>query len=145
MIKKYEDAKKRERIMTAIGVVLCILSPLSVIVGSQIGQTIAGIIVMFIMIAAAVVIFICTPEAKEYDEYSQGTSMADEFREWKNDKKGVNSLRKTIRSCIWSISLALYFLISFTSGAWWITWVIFPLSASLSELAVTILDLKNMR
>ena len=44
---------------------------------------------------------------------------------------------------IWAIGFALYFLISFATGAWMITWVIFPLIGAVQGLVNAILDLKE--
>lgn len=44
-------------------------------------------------------------------------------------------LRKSVSSMIWAIGLALYFIISFATMAWHVTWVIFPLIKAVQELA----------
>ena len=51
-------------------------------------------------------------------------------------KKGINSM-------IWAIGLALYFIISFATFAWYITWVIFPIIGAVQGLVRAILDLKE--
>ena len=52
-------------------------------------------------------------------------------------------LKKGINSMIWAIGLALYFIISFTTFAWYITWVIFPIIGAVQGLVRAILDLKE--
>ena len=52
-------------------------------------------------------------------------------------------LRKSINSMIWAIGLALYFIFSFTTGAWHITWIIFPLVGAARGLVKAIMDLKE--
>ena len=52
-------------------------------------------------------------------------------------------LKKSISSMIWAIGLALYFIISFATMAWYITWVIFPIIGAVQGLVRAILDLKE--
>ena len=54
-----------------------------------------------------------------------------------------SSLKKGINSMIWAIGLALYFIISFATMAWYITWVIFPIIGAVQGLVRAILDLKE--
>lgn len=54
-----------------------------------------------------------------------------------------NRLRKGINGMIWAIGLALYFIISFATMAWYITWVIFPIIGAVQGLVQAILDLKE--
>lgn len=44
---------------------------------------------------------------------------------------------------IWAIGLALYFLVSFATFAWHITWLIFPITGAVQGLVRAILDLKE--
>ena len=52
-------------------------------------------------------------------------------------------LRKGVNGMIWAIGLALYFIISFATMAWYITWVIFPIIGAVQGLVRAILDLKE--
>ena len=50
-------------------------------------------------------------------------------------------LRKSIKSLIWAIGLAAYFIVSFSTGAWYVTWVIFPIIGAVQGLVIACLDL----
>jgi len=52
-------------------------------------------------------------------------------------------LRKSLDNMIWVIGLAVYFVVSFLTGAWYITWLIFPLTGAVKGLVRAILDLKE--
>ncbi len=54
-----------------------------------------------------------------------------------------SNLHKGLSSMIWAIGLAVYFLLSFSTGAWYITWVLFPIIAAVQGLVKAILDLKE--
>ena len=52
-------------------------------------------------------------------------------------------LRKSIGSIIGAAALALYFIVSFATGAWYITWLIFPIAGAVKGLLNAILDYKE--
>lgn len=52
-------------------------------------------------------------------------------------------LRKSINGVISAVTLALYLIISFTTLAWYITWVIFPLSAAVQNIVKACFELKD--
>lgn len=52
-------------------------------------------------------------------------------------------LRRSIRSAIWAVGLCVYFILSFATGAWYITWVIFPIIAAAQGLVIACMDLKE--
>ncbi len=51
--------------------------------------------------------------------------------------------RKNIRSAIWAVGLVVYFIVSFATGAWYITWLLFPIAGAVQELVSAILDYKE--
>lgn len=52
-------------------------------------------------------------------------------------------LRKSINGLITTLTLVLYFVISFATMAWYITWVIFPLSAAIQNVIKACFELKD--
>ena len=71
------------------------------------------------------------------EEPSPSDDVADE------DSTSKRKLRKTIGGIVGPIGLVLYFLISFTTHAWYITWLIFPLIGAVSGLINAIFDLRE--
>ena len=52
-------------------------------------------------------------------------------------------LRKGVRDLIWAVGLAVYFLLSFATMAWYITWVVFPIVGAVQGLTMAVWDLKE--
>ena len=48
-----------------------------------------------------------------------------------------------IDNIIWAVGLAVYFIFSFATNAWYITWLVFPLTGAVQGLVKAILDLKE--
>lgn len=55
--------------------------------------------------------------------------------------EGKQKLLQSLSGLLWAIMLVLYFVISFSTGAWNITWLIFPISAALDGVLRAIFDL----
>ena len=56
---------------------------------------------------------------------------------------GDPRVRKAIKSLIWAVGLAIYFIFSFATGAWYITWLVFPIIGAVQGLTMAIMDLKE--
>ena len=115
----------------AIAVGLYILCALPLIVSSEYGWDIMGLCCTLVIVAVATVIMILCK--KEDDE------------EEKNAEKEESPLRRSIRSLIWAIGLVVYFVLSFYTRAWYITWLCFPIIGAVNGLVTAILDLKEVR
>ena len=50
---------------------------------------------------------------------------------------------RSIKSAIWSVITILYIIISFTTHAWHITWVIFLVGAAIEKIIQAIFELKR--
>ena len=94
----------------------------------------------FVAVATALLIYnnMSKPVVMKYDE-----TMMEEFREWKTNQESRKHARKSINSALWSIIVVLYFVISFSTGAWYITWVIFLIGAAAENIIKACFDLKE--
>ena len=54
-------------------------------------------------------------------------------------------LRKSVSSLISAVGIALYFILSFVTRAWHVTWVVFPIIGAVQGLARAILDLMEVK
>lgn len=135
--EEIEKARKETAKITAIAVALYILSP-AVLIATN-GRLI-GLFLMFCMAAIATAMLIYNnmsrPKYTKVDD-----TIVEEFKEWKEnrDKKGLGA----INSAIWSLSTTLYLIISFYTGAWHITWIIFLIAGSVSSIVKATYDLKG--
>ena len=131
----HEEAQDIQRKkMRAVAVAMYILCAVPLFILGDLGVGSLGLCLTIALVATATYIMIITSKPDEEDEKSR-----------QNESKPTpqNELKKSISSLIWAIGLALYFVISFSTGAWYITWIIFPLTASVQGLANAIIDLKE--
>lgn len=52
-------------------------------------------------------------------------NMVEDYKQWHSTRQKDKEVRKAVDSIIWSLGLVVYFLVSFTTGAWHLTWIIF--------------------
>ena len=123
-----------KKILRAIGVGLYILCPIPLfVVGGMLNMDTIGLCgtLTFVAIATALMILGAKKEAAE-----PKTGAAENV-------SPETELQKSVSSLIWAIGLAIYFIVSFLTGAWYITWVIFPILAAVQGLAKAVMDLKE--
>ena len=52
-------------------------------------------------------------------------------------------VRNAVKSLIWAVGLAIYFIFSFATNAWYITWLLFPIIGAVQGLTMAVMDLKE--
>lgn len=143
MDAEYRQWKKRSAILIPTAVMLYICCVIPPIIVDAIGCDDAiGASAMFIIIGIATAIIIFNNMSKPAVTKIDGTIM-EEFKEWKASQEDQKKVRKSISSAMWTLILVLYFLISFSTGAWYITWVIFLMGAAAESIIKAIFDLKG--
>lgn len=123
-----------KKLMRAIAIGLYILCPLPLFVLSELGMETLGLCGLLAIVAVATVLIILGgKKSVEIEaEARSNTNMTPQ-----------EELRKAIHSIINAIGLVLYFIVSFATGAWYITWLIFPIMGAVWGLTKAILDLKE--
>ena len=116
---------KRKKLLQALAIGLYICSVLPVIIFSSLGYPIWGVCLMFVFIAVATMLLILSPDNAHSED---------------NEKQKAN---KTTRNLIGTIGLIVYFVLSFSTQAWHITWLVFPIIGAVQGLVNAIKDLKE--
>lgn len=132
-----ERIQKRSAIIVAVAVAMYIMSVIPIIISDG---SILSVVFLLVIVAAATALIIYNnmtkPKYMKIDD-----TIVEEFKEWKENRgnKGLAA----IFSAIWSLTTALYFILSFFTGAWHITWVIFLIAGSVTSVIKAIYDLKG--
>lgn len=126
-----QDISKK-KLMRAISIALYICCVIPVLVLGDVGNGVLGVCLMFVIIAAATVLMVLSSGSKEDPEE-------------KEEDEPKTELGMAVKS-IWGIAtLGIYLVISFWSGAWFITWLIFPIMGAVQGLVKAIIDLKEAK
>ena len=114
----------RQKTMRAVSIGMYICCVLPVIALGSIGDSSLGVCLMFIMIAAATVLMIMSRDEKEVAV-----------------KKTTTTLDKTLNT----VTLAVFLVLSFVTGAWYITWLIWPIMGAVKGIIRACGDLRGGR
>lgn len=123
------DIKQKK--IRAFAIALYILCALPLIILGDLGLDNLGLCLTLALVAFATYLMIVTGK-KDDDDVE------------KDDKKATKSkhpLKESIGNIIWVVGLILYFGSSFYTGAWSITWLLFPIMACARGLSDAIIDL----
>lgn len=122
----------KKRLMRAIAVGLYIVCILPLIALSEFGLDILGLCITVLIVAVATVMMILAAKKDEPEEDTP--DMPSDPRQ---------ELRKSVSSLIRVLGLVIYLILSFMTGAWYITWLVFPITGAVNSLVKAILDLKE--
>lgn len=128
--EEVEDIQSKN--LRAVAIAMYILCAVPLFILTEFGMDTLGLCLTLALVATATYLMIISKKkGDEIDEPEVTTA------------KPKNGLRESIDSLIWAIGLAVYFIVSFTTGAWYITWVIFPLIGCVQGLVKACMDLKE--
>lgn len=133
--------EKKRSVLLAVSVALYILSVIPPIICDELGAPeVVGISLFFITIAVATALIIYRGGIKLKYDKSDGTVVED-FKEWNRDTKERRSLMSAVNGAVWALTLIIYFAVSFLTGAWYISWLIFIIGGAVTNIVKAIFDL----
>lgn len=131
--------KKKKALVTAISVGMYILAGMALIGISSLGEDIHigrgevdedVIALMVAMLLCVIPTMALVYMRKAYPSYEKmGESAVEEYKAWKSQKEEDKEFREAVKGSVWVGILILYFLLSFSTGLWHITWLVFPAGA----------------
>jgi hypothetical protein len=99
---------------------------------------------MFLFLFAAVATGLLIYNGVTRERYiKEDDTMVEEFKEWKQNGKQKNKAMEAIVGSFWLIAVCAYIVVSFLTGAWHITWIIFLIAAAVASLIRGIFMLKQ--
>ena len=128
--KNTDNDTLMKKLLRAIAVGLYILCPLPLIVLCEMGMEIFGLCGLLCFVAVATMLMILGAKKQDSPEKED----ADEPK---------SEMGKSVSSLIWAIGLAVYLVLSFLTGAWHITWVIFPILGAVNALVCAMIPAEN--
>lgn len=136
-----ENNRRTRAKLLSIAVALYICSVIPPMIAEEIvdNETI-GVVFMFIMIAVATSIIIYRNSIKlPYNKNAD--TVVEDFKEWNSKNKEQRAVLKSIHAAVSCLTLVIYFVISFSTGAWYITWLTFLIGGAVNNVITAIYDL----
>ena len=132
-------ARSRSALIVAIAVGLYIVAVVPcILLGNNI-----GVVLMFVLAAVATGLLIYNGATRKNYSAAGGETVVEDFKAWQREKDEKHELKHAVSGALWLLITGLYFLLSFLTGAWHITWLVFLLGAALSLVISGIFDLKQ--
>lgn len=138
-----EKGKMRSAILVASAVMLFILSLVPVIIISEHpGMETMGLIGMLLMVSIGVALLVFNSMTKpEYLKKEE--TVVEDFKQWQSEKTQKKTLRAAISTLIWTITVIVYFIVSFMTMKWYITWVVFLIAAAIEAFITLIMSMRS--
>lgn len=152
-----EADRKKKAMLTSISVGLYIFAGVIFLCGAFISDMLpfrrmgSGLAVSWELLGLILAGLICIAPtcmliyaANMYPAYhKREEDLVESYKRAKYSSKRDRTIRTSISCIIWSLTLCLYFLISFETGAWHITWIIFLIAGCAESILQLILSLKH--
>ena len=124
------------RMMRAVAIFLYIVSPVPLLLLDTLGWDNIGMCLTLVIVAIATLLLLTfkAPAGKKSAQDSQQAAGTAE---------GRKNLGVSIKSLMRTLGVVLYFVISFSTGAWLVTWLIFPMEKALEGVVCAGLDLRE--
>lgn len=133
--------EKKRTLLLAVSVAMYILSVIPPVICDELrAPEFLGVTLFFVIVALATALIIYRNGIKLKYDKSDGT-VAEDFKEWNRDTKERRSLISAVNGAIWALTLVAYFLVSFLTGAWYISWLIFIIGGAVTGIVKAIFDL----
>ena len=117
-----------KKVLHAIGICLYIMCPIPLFVL----QNELGLCGLLTFVAVATALMVISGSKEKVSDSDQTETQTPK-----------SELRKAVHSIIWAMGLCAYFAVSFSLGAWHVTWIIFPLIGAVQGLVNACMDLKE--
>lgn len=148
-----EADRKKKAMLTSIAVGMYILAGVVFLGSTLIGDVIGGprhidYDTLGLVLAAVVCIAptcMLVYAANMYPAYrkKKEENYVEDYKESKHVSNRDKAVRSSISTIIWTLVIILYFLISFSTGAWHISWVIFLMGACVEGVCSLIYSLRR--
>lgn len=125
-----KDPNKKLMRAVAIGMYICSAIPLFIL--GNIGDGVIGLSITCLLVVAATALMILSADTAPVKE--ENTKVVRK-----------NPLRKSIQNALSTASLVLFLVLSFLTGAWYITWLIFPIMGAVRGIVFACMDLKEAK
>ncbi len=103
-----------------------------------------GLVLMFLIdiIPTCMLVYI----SSIYPKYKRKSdTVVEEFKEWNDNSRKVKSIKGSVIFIGWALIVLLYFIISFATYAWYVTWIIFLAGICVHAMIELLFRLKELK
>lgn len=148
-----EKDRKKKAMLTAVAVGLYIFAGVVFFFfGAVVNELPGNYGVDFASLGFVIAVLICIAPtimlvyaANMYPDYmkKEKRDMVEQYKEDKYNSNKEKAVKRSINSIIWTLALILYFVFSFTTYMWHITWIIFLIAACVEMIVGLYFNIKT--
>jgi len=131
-----EKRRQMRGVFLSIGIALYVLSMIPIILADRIGDTIIGLVVMIVICAVATGFIVYGNNIGKVEYSKMDNSFVEAYKEKVAVDNNCAKLRNSISWAMWSLIVVIYFVFSFISGWWHVSWIVFPIGACAQQLII---------
>jgi len=151
-IKEADEKIKKLAIIKTVAVglyifsvfVLILFSLLEDIIHTSIDLPLLGFLIMLFIdiIPTCMLVYV----SSVYPHYrKQDDTVVENFKEWKSEANKSKSIKGAVITVMWTLTVLLYFAISFATFAWYASWIIFLVAICAQAVIELVFRLKEMK
>lgn len=146
-VLSYEESQKHRKksaLILSVSVGLYIMSVVVLILLTEVFYANESISVCLMLTIDAVATGLIIYNAASRPKYLKtDDTIVEEFKEWKSANSKEKEILKSIKSIVWLVIVAFYFIISFTYGIWAFSWVIFIIGSAVEKIITLSFELRK--
>lgn len=127
---------KDKKLMRAVAIAFYICCAVPIIIFAPMGLETLGITLMFLLIAAATALMVLS---------MGGSKLQQKQAKQVENRTPQQAMRKAVKDAVSTVGLVVYFIVSFATGAWHITWLIFPIMGAVQGIVNACMDMKETK
>ncbi len=144
--------RNQSAIVTSVAVALYILCCVPCILLGNLGNGVAGVTLMFVMIAVATALLIFNSMTKpkflrelddDDDDDDDGRAAEKRHAKVPDGRPRRSPLYAAISGALWILTVCAYLLVSFLTSQWQITWMMFLIAVAVYNIVKAIFDLRR--
>lgn len=142
--KQIKKDREKSALILSVSIGMYIMSVVILIMCTSVFRINSNIAVCIMLtidaIATCLIIYnaISRPKYLKTDD-----TIVEEFKEWKSANNAEKEVVKSIKSIMWLIIVALYFLLSFGLHIWSFSWIIFIIGAAVDKIITLAFQLRK--
>lgn len=134
------QVNQRRVLCRVLAIMLFILCPVPAIIANELFASEGlGAIGLFMMIAAGAGLLVYDRLTHPKPAQPAPGTVVEDFRQWQQGKAKKTHWRAAFNGAYWPLVVAFYFLLSFGTGRWYITWVVFLIAPAVGVIINTLL------
>ena len=105
------------------------------------GDPLTGVFVMFLFVAVATGLLIYNNMTRK-NYVKSDDSLVEDFKAYRVNNDRNRAAYNSFKSALWTLTVAIYLLVSFIYGIWLYSWIIFIIAGAIEEIVKGIMMLR---